>query len=104
MNWYAASSLYEGRHAEAYSSKNIWEERIFLIRAKSLPEAEEIATKLARNNEVTYEVEEGDFVAWTFIRLERTYEIQSAELSNGTELFSRYLRASEVESLFVPFE
>jgi hypothetical protein len=39
-----------------------------------------------------------------FDRVERIYAIEPESLADGTELFSRFLRDSEVASLLTPFE
>jgi len=43
-------------------------------------------------------------VLWRFVKVERVVEICTDELINGTELFSRFLREKEVESLLTPFD
>lgn len=45
-----------------------------------------------------------DTFRWVFVRYERVYQIEDESLKTGTELFSRFLRDSEVKSLLTPFE
>jgi hypothetical protein len=52
----------------------------------------------------SYKTVEGDVATWVFDSVSSTYRIEDAELSDGTELFSRFLRDSEVSSLKTPFD
>lgn len=75
-----------------------------LIRATTKEGAQSEAMALGKKLETEYAVAGGDSVRWTFARVERLHEIDDDPLVNGTELFSRFLRESEVESLSRPFE
>lgn len=104
MRWYSASAFYEARHTPAPSTPTLWEEKIFLVQARSNDEALRIAQEVSRENEVSYEVADGSTVGWKFSRIERVIELDFAVVASGSEVFSRFLRASEVESLSTSFD
>ncbi len=81
----------------------IWEESILLIEAGSEEEARSEGERIARSRTHTYEVEDG-LVIWSFEQIERVYAIDREELRSGMEVFSRYLRDSEVKSLLTRFD
>ena len=62
------------------------------------------AKELGQRSEVSYLGEEADLVKWKFVRVERIFEIDDEKLKDGTEVFSRFLRASEVESMLTSFD
>jgi hypothetical protein len=82
---------------------SLWEESILLIDAETEDEAAARAVAIAKATETQYVSATGDSVVWTFQQVERVFEIES-NLRSGTELFSRHLRNSEVQSLLTPFE
>ena len=101
--WYAVSLLYKSIHIPAESKETLWEERILLMQAGTELEARDQAEKKARSGEHEYDVE-GGFVKWTFERIESVYLIRDEELRSGSEVFSRFLRDSEVKSILTPFD
>jgi hypothetical protein len=100
--WYAASLLFKGVHECASDRGPIWEESVRLIRAGSESQALQKAELLGRSKQVSYPIP-GGALTWSFQRVERVYPIE-AQLVEGTEVFSRFLRDSEVDSLLTPFE
>jgi hypothetical protein len=102
--WFAASLLYKSVHDGQPENDALWEESIVLIEAESRAEAEQKAANLGQGEEHEYVSATGDQVRWTFQGVERVYEILDANLESGTEVFSRLLRSSEVESLLTPIE
>jgi hypothetical protein len=101
--WYTASLLFKSIHTPAESKPTVWEESVRLIRARNETEARQEAETIGRAEAHSYEAE-GGAVVWVFERVERLFEITDEELRNGSEVFSRYLRDSEVKSLLTPFE
>lgn len=83
---------------------NLWEESIILIEAPSAEEALTKAAQLMSGKKTSYEVENGDRLDWVFAQVVQAFQIDAQQLTNGTELFSRHLRTSEVESLLKPFD
>lgn len=81
----------------------LWEERIILVNAVDEVEAEVKAKQYALEEEVSYKTDNGSTVKWVFRQIERIYMIDD-ELVDGAELFSRFLRDSEVKSMLKPFD
>jgi hypothetical protein len=100
--WYAASLLFKSVK-ESSDEPSLWEESIRLVRADTDAEAHEKAVRLGRSAETSYEAD-GSLVTWSFDRVERIYAIEGVQVEDGTELFSRHLRDSEVRSLLTPFD
>ena len=73
-----------------------------LIQARNEIEARELAERMGRSKVQSYQVEDG-LVIWRFDRVERIYPILDDDLRSGSEVFSRFLRDSEVKSLLTPF-
>jgi hypothetical protein len=101
--WYAANLLYRSIHTPIESNPTVWEESVRLIQAQNEAEARQEAGAIGRAEAHSYEVE-GGTVAWVFERVERLFAITDEQLRSGSEVFSRYLRDSEVKSLLIPFE
>lgn len=101
--WYTASLLYKSTHTPTEPKPTIWEEQILLISARSEAEARDKAEQIGNSSAQTYKVKDG-LVVWKFERIERIYSIEEEELVSGTEVFSRFLRDSEVTSLLTPFD
>lgn len=100
--WYAASLLFKGVHTPA-RDEPLWEESIRLIKADTEGVARDKAQRLGEAQKISYRTSEGN-VAWTFERVERICLIETASIDDGTELFSRFLRDSEVKSMLIPFD
>lgn len=97
---YSVNLLYKGFKSD--DSEPLWEERIILVDALSEEEAVEKAYTFVSQNECNYQNDDAVTVSWKFEKIERVYEIDS-DLRDGTELFSRFLRNKEVESILTPF-
>ena len=102
--WYAASLLFESVHNGQPQPNALWEEKIVLVKANSEEDARRQADEFGKIEEHSYTSADGDQVHWTYRRVERVYEIDAQTLRSGTELFSRFLRGSEVASLLTPFK
>ena len=101
--WYAVNLLYRSEHIPTEDKPTIWEESIVLLEAGSEAEARNDAERIGKSGTRTYEVQDG-LVIWTFEQIERVYSINEENLRSGTEVFSRFLRDSEVKSLLTPFD
>lgn len=102
--WFAVDILYKGRHSEKPDIPDLWEECIILIEASDPSTAREIARPIAISEEHEYRSAEGDLIRWEFDEILSVHEILSEQLVTGVELFSRFLRTSEVKSLKCPFD
>ncbi|MET1257614.1 DUF4288 domain-containing protein [Aliikangiella maris] len=74
----------------------LWEERIVLVSALSEEEAMEKATRNCER-ESEFKTEMGTQIKWQFHSIERVILLD--DLSDGTELFSRFLSEHEAKSL-----
>jgi hypothetical protein len=102
--WYSASLLYEGINSGISEAEQLWEETIVLFLAKDEEEADEKARLLGVNSEHEYKSVSKDIVKWKFRHIQSIQEVLSDNISDGTEVFSRFLKVSEVSSLRIPFE
>ena len=104
--WYAVELLFERIHPD--SAKNpddlLWEQSIFLIQALDEEEAKAKAENVAKKEELSYRAISGETVKWRFVKLTGTYQILQETLTEGTEVFSRFLRSTEVKGFLKPFE
>jgi hypothetical protein len=101
---FAASLLFRGVSDNCPSEGDVWEESIILILAEDEESATQKAEKIGRENVVSYKAMAGNMLAWKFVQIERLYEIMDSEITDGTELFSRFLKNSEVESILSAFD
>ncbi|MEJ2365322.1 MAG: DUF4288 domain-containing protein [Deltaproteobacteria bacterium] len=99
--YFSVSLLYEA--VRENNDAPLWEERIILINAIDEVEAEGKAKQYAHKEEISYETGNGSRVKWVFRQVERIYMIDD-ELGDGAEVFSRFLRDSEVKSMLTPFD
>jgi len=104
MTWFSASILYRAVHSQPRSEPALWEERIVLLEAIDAEDAMSKAKRLGADGETSYAVSDVDAVVWSYDRVERVVEIDDDPPRHGTEVFSRFLRESEVTSLLTPFE
>jgi hypothetical protein len=102
--WFGVSLLFKSVHNGQPEDDALWEDSIVLIRAQSRDEAQKQAEALGKGEEHEYVSASGDLVKWTFQGVESIHEILDDTLENGTEIFSRFLRAREVESLLTPLK
>lgn len=104
--WYAASLFMRGTHIIAPPVQPLWEESIVLIEASNAPAAMDKASEIGRSKEHKYYVDQPSRheIQWEFIRVERVCEVDASVLSSGLEVFSRFLRDSEAQSLLMPFD
>ena len=104
--WYTASLLFKGVHEKRPAIAPIWEEVIVLLEAEGESDAKRIAERAGKSKEHAYSVSHPDehLLNWVFMQVERVCSIDAARLESGVQLFSRFLRQSEVESLLTPFD
>jgi hypothetical protein len=102
---FSVSVLFSSSTPEQPPADCLWEEQLLLIVADSEEEAALRAESVARESEHEFETASGEMLSWKFAAVERTLLIaeELAELRDGFQLFWRFLRKSEAESLFTPF-
>jgi hypothetical protein len=103
--WYGVSVWLEGCHEDGANLPSLWEEIVLLIQAETEAEARTLAGASAREREHDYRVSKPSrhTVRWTFREVARICEIEG-QLGSGTEVFARFLKPSEVESLRTAFD
>jgi len=100
---YSVCLLFKSIHV-CPSKDDLWEESIRLIIADNKEMALQKAQNIGKSDETAYKNVQGDMVKWKFVQIERIYEIIEGSISDGCEVFSRFLRESEVNSILTPFE
>jgi|ERR1051326_1316184 hypothetical protein len=98
--WFCACIWYVGVREDR--AEPLWEEQFVLVSGESEADAESRAQQIGKQHEHTYRAQ-GSIIRWTFRAVHRIHAIEES-LGDGTEVFSRFLRAAEVESLAKPFE
>jgi hypothetical protein len=101
---FAANLLLRGVRNNNPSEEDLWEESIILIFAEDEGDAARKAERIGRENETSYKTTDGSTLAWKFVQIERLYEIMDSRIADGTEVFSRHLKNSEVKSILTNFD
>lgn len=109
MSWFSVSLLFRAVHNEIISDTDLWEERIVMIDGNTEDDAINEGLRIGKSEEHEYLVSSNDsnpeqMVRWSFVQIERVCEIEGNSLVNGWEIFTRYLRNSEVQSILTPFD
>ena len=98
---FSVSLLFKCVKADAGDDPELWEERIVLLEADDEFEARSKAKDYAKHSEHSYIAATGQKVIWIFDRIDTLYTLlMQADLSDGSELFSRFLDTSQVACLF----
>ena len=95
--WFVVSVMYEGEHVPGDGQDNIWEESLLLVAAPDSDAAHQIAEKIGRKREHGYAVD-GGLINWRLRFVDRVCAVDG-DLDHGSEIFSRFLKATEVESI-----
>jgi hypothetical protein len=101
--WFSACLLFENVGQSRPSSENVWEERIVVLNAETVEEAEQHGRAVGMGSEHNYVTATGEAITCKFRHVERVYAIGADEIDHETVVFSRFLRDSEVQSLLTPF-
>lgn len=105
MNSYVVSYLLAANYSPAV--RNIdrrWMEVLCITPAESETLAREMTEQLAKEYESSYQAADGTAVDWKLVGCAGIWLTEEVTASNPVELFSRFLTASEGESLLKPFE
>lgn len=101
--WYSVWLLMKGHSPARQPGEVLWEESIVLVQAESEDDAAVKAQSVGKAAETEYISATDETIRWTLERIECVSQIGGA-ISTGAEVFSRFLRSSEVESLLTKFE
>jgi|SRR5580693_1463133 hypothetical protein len=97
--WFCVSALSVSEHPDgSVASSN----RLWVISAEDAVDAKAKAELLARREQCTYNNSDGAKVSWEFKAISTVYQLENAP-TDGSEVFSRFLKDSEAQSLLVPF-
>lgn len=102
--WFTANLLFKSQRQANVNEGSLWEEQIILIEATNEAAAKQKAEHHGKAQENEYRNQAGELVHWSFEQVERLCEVEDVTLKDGSELFSRFLRDSEVRSILTPFE
>jgi hypothetical protein len=102
MSWFTAALFFKGNDSAGEDSV-LWEERFVLLEADTEQEAMLKVQQYGELGAVSYQTATGGEFCWKFSHVGRIFSVQSDNLINGVEIFSRFLRPSEVASLSEPF-
>ncbi len=104
--WYTASLLFKGTHGIVPPPIPLWQQVIVLLEADSEADARSIAERIGQSRAHSYRVStpEPHVLKWGFERIELLFLINEPQLTTGVEVFARFLRESEVESMLTPFD
>ena len=98
MRWFAASLFLRSIHTPPIEAVDeVWEECIYLVAAETSHQALEEAEKIGLSLQTSYTTASADVATWLFVKVERIVEISTLEA--GQEIFSRFLKRAEAESL-----
>jgi hypothetical protein len=102
--WFAANLFFKSQRENNVDAGPLWEEQIILIEATNEAMARQKAGRQGKAQEIEYRNQTGKRVRWSFEQMAGLYKIETDALKDGTELFSRFLKNSEVGSMLPPFE
>jgi hypothetical protein len=101
--WYLAVILFKNTHSPS-SNDQLWEERFVLFEATNHAEAENKATSYSRSEEQSYPNQNGETVSWNFDSVWEVRPLDASHFEDKLEIFSRFLKSNEVDSLKRKFE
>jgi len=102
--WFSVETFFEGINMSMTNVTSLWEQSIILVEAENNERAKTNAKKIAIENEHEYQAIDGSVIKWKFRDLGNVFEVDSESLVDGIEIFSRFLRESEVKSLLTPYK
>jgi len=108
--WYSVSVFSKGRHLSRPSIDPLWLQQIYLVQSDSEVNATKKVIEVVRNQESEYLAEDGGpneklgIVEWKYVAIERVITIERDYVHDCSEVYWRYLRDSEAQSLLKPFD
>jgi hypothetical protein len=94
-SWFWVSALYRltpiGAAVLAPERANLWERRVFVIRA-ARGEERRVARELAKAHEARHEVAKGEKARWRLQEIEAFAELFDERIENGTEVYWQFFK------------
>lgn len=105
MNSYSVSILLRAiYHPDVPSLNRRWMELVYLVPAYSENLARKAAVDLAHDYESSYQTTSGVLIVWKVVGCAGVWVSANVSVNQPMELFSRFLREAEGESLLKPFD
>ena len=101
--WFCVCVLSVAEHDQKHPPDALWEEQLFLVDAESEEDARMKGEQFAEAERAKYRNAAGEMIEWKVEKIESVHQIMDEELKSGTEVFSRFLRERQVQSLLEPF-
>lgn len=95
-DWYAARVLFRSRLDGVVREDALYEERIVLLRAACLPDAEAKAHRYGIKEGHEYRNEQGQLVTWELHSVSDAAKVEAPQDDAGWDVWSRFLRESEL--------
>ena len=96
-HWFSVRLLYKNTVGSARDTDLVREESIRVFMADEEADAVEKANALGKHGEHEYANDAGELVRWIFVRVLEIQDLCEAELSDGTEVYSRLYRGADDE-------
>lgn len=94
--WYSVNVLLR--------SESLWQESVVLFEASTEDDVRRLSEEYGRRQECEYIAGNGRRIHWRFAAIQSIHQLESEHITTGVEIFSRFLRQSEAESLLQPFD
>ena len=101
--WFAARLLFERSFDGGPPAPALYEETVVLLKGSGMAEAEKKATKLGKAASHSYKNVDGETITWTFKEVLDVVQLNEAEIGEGSEVYSRFLRPEDVKSVRASF-
>lgn len=99
LRWYSARVVLERLIGGAQEVSPLFEERMFLLRAKGDEEALQRAERLGRAGEETFENERGERIQWIFKEVLDIKAVLDDTLADGSEIYYAFYQRDELEQV-----
>ncbi|MDX2208224.1 MAG: DUF4288 domain-containing protein [Gemmatimonadales bacterium] len=95
-DWYAARVLFVSRIDGSVPDDALYEERLVLVRARSLDDAQVKARRYGIREGHEYRNERGNAVTWQLHSVNEVAKVREPQDADGWDVWSRFLREGEV--------
>jgi hypothetical protein len=102
--WFTANILFKSQCASLSEAQMLWEERFVIFAASEQVNAMEKALHYGKSEEHSYTNERKELVEWKFDGVISLHKLDTQDIHDKLEVFTRFLKFSEVASLKSSFE